>query len=148
LSLRRHLELRRRPIPAADPLVARYAAALRAAAKSTGSVRLAIAGLILTPVSVMARALPLDGAADELAARFDAALHVEGCHQAGSTPHLWYVNLVYFTGPVRAATELAAWTESHQETRVTDVRVTELQIVRWQYTVTGMTPVALASANC
>ncbi|HEV2257620.1 MAG TPA: hypothetical protein VGS06_31185 [Streptosporangiaceae bacterium] len=147
LSLRRHLEQRRRPIPAGDRLVARYTAALRAAAKSAGPVRFAVAGLILTPVSVMARAIPADAAADDLAGMFDAALHVEGCYEAGSTPALWYVNLVYFTGPVRAAAELAAWTEARQQREVTDVRVTEMQIVRWQYTTTGMMPVALASAS-
>jgi hypothetical protein len=30
---------------------------------------------------------------------------------------------------------------------VTDVRVTEVQIVRWQHTTTGMMPVVLASAS-
>ena len=95
----------------------------------------------------MARAIPADSAADDLAAIFDAALHARGCHEAGSTPVLWYVNLVYFTCPVHAADELAAWTEARQQMKVTDVRVTEMQIVRWQYTVTGMMPVALASAS-
>ena len=147
LSLRRHLEPRRRPIPAGDRLVARYAAALRAAAKSAGPVRFAVTGLILTPVSVMARAVPADAAADDLAARFDAALSAEGCRDAGSTPALWYVNLVYFTGPVRAAGELAAWAEACQQMKVTEVQVTEMQITRWQYTGTGMMPVVLASAS-
>jgi len=147
LSLRRHLEPRRRPIPAGDRLVARYAAALRAAAKPTGPVRFALTGLILTPVSVMARAIPADAAADDLAAMFGAALHAGGCHQAGSTPVLWYVNLVYFTGPVYAAGDLATWTEARQQITVTNVRVTKMQIVRWQYTTTGMTPVPLASAS-
>lgn len=147
LSLRRHLEQRRRPIPAGDPLVARYAAALHAAAKSACPVRFAITGLILTPVSVMARAVPADAAADDLAAKFDTALNAQGCHEAGSTPVLWYVNLVYFTGPVHAADDLAGWTEARQQMRVIDVRVTEMQIVRWQYTAAGMTPVALASAS-
>jgi hypothetical protein len=54
---------------------------------------------------------------------------------------------VYFTGPVHAADELAAWTEARQQMKVTDARVSEIQIVRWQYTVTGMMPVALASAS-
>jgi hypothetical protein len=147
LSLRRRLEQCRRPILAGDRLVARYAAALRAAAKSTGPVRFAITGLILTPVSVMARAIPADAAADDLAAMFDEALHAEGCHEAGSTPVFWYVNLVYFAGPVRAADDLAAWTEARQQMTVTDVRVTKMQIVRWQYTTTGMMPVPLASAS-
>jgi hypothetical protein len=147
LSLRRRLEPRRRPIRSGDRLVARYAAALRAAAESTGPVRFVLTGLILTPVSVMARAIPADAAADDVAAMFGAALHAEGCPEAGSTPVLWYVNLVYFTGPVHAADELAAWTEARQQMKVTDVRVTEMQIVRWRYTVTGMMPVALASAS-
>jgi hypothetical protein len=43
--------------------------------------------------------------------------------------------------------ELAAWTEARQQMKVTDVRVTEIQIVRWQYITTGMMPVALASAS-
>jgi hypothetical protein len=127
--------------------VARYAAALRAAAKSAGPVRFAVTGLILTPVSVMARAMPADAAADDLSAVFDAALHAEGCHETGSAPALWYVNLVYFTGPVHAGDDLAAWTEARQQMKVTDVRITEMQLVRWQHTVTGMMPVALASAS-
>ncbi|MGH3260132.1 MAG: hypothetical protein ACRDOU_32825 [Streptosporangiaceae bacterium] len=147
MSLRRHLEQRRRPISADDRLVARYAAALCAAAKSAGPVRFAITGLILTPVSVTARAIPADAAADDLAVRFDAALHAEGCYEAGSTPALWYVNLVYFTGPVPAADELDAWTEARRQMKVTDVQVAEMQIARWQYTTTGMMPVALASAS-
>jgi len=147
LSLRRRLEPRRRPIQAGDRLVARYAAALHAAAKCTGPVRFAITGLVLTPVSVMARAMPADAAADDLAAMFDAALHDEGCDEAGFAPLLWYVNLVYFTGAVRAADELVAWTEARQQMEVTGALVTEMQIVRWQYTVTGMRPVALASAS-
>jgi hypothetical protein len=147
LSLRRRLEPRRRPIPADDRLVACYASALRTAAASARPVQFAITGLILTPVSVMARAIPADAAADDLAANFDAALHSEGCHEAGTTPVLWYFNLVYFTGPVSAADDLAAWTDARRRMTVTDVRVSEMQIVRWQYTVAGMMPVALASAR-
>jgi hypothetical protein len=147
LSLRRRLESRRRPIPAGDPLVARYAVALGAAARFTGSVRFMVTGLILTPVSVMARAVPADAAADDLAAAFSAALHAEGCHDAGSAPHLWYVNLVYFTGPVRAADELVGWTESRHELKAANLRVTEMQVVRWEYTITGMVPITMASAT-
>jgi hypothetical protein len=76
-----------------------------------------------------------------------AALRAEGCYEAGSTPVLWYVNLVYFTGPVRGADELAAWTEARQQMKVTNVRVTEMQVARWRHTATGMMPVVLASAS-
>ncbi|HTX85280.1 MAG TPA: hypothetical protein VME44_24105 [Streptosporangiaceae bacterium] len=145
LSLRRHLEPRRRQVSPADPLVDRYAAALRSAAKATGPVRFTLAGLILTPVSVMATAVPADTAADDLAAAFDAALYAEGCRGTGAIPGLWYVNLAYFTGPVRDAEELIAWVEARRAMNVADVRVTRMQIVRWQYTTTGMVPFVLAS---
>jgi len=146
LSLRRHLEPFRRQISPADRLVVRYAAALRSAAKATGSVRFTLTGLILTPVSVMAAAVPADSAADDLAAAFDTALRAAGCRDAGSIPGLWYLNLAYFTGPVRDADELIGWVESRRTMHVADVRVAGSQIVRWQYTATGMAPIVLASS--
>jgi hypothetical protein len=147
LSLRRGLERYRRPIPPGDPRVARYAAALRSAAKATGPVRYAVTGLTLTPVSVMASAIPADTAAEDLATAFDAALHAEQCHDAGAIPELWYVNLVYFTGPVRDAEELIGWVEARREMHLADVRVAAFQIVRWQNTVNGMMPIVLASSR-
>jgi len=147
LTLRRHLEPCRRHVSPADPLVVRYAAALRSAAKATGPVRFTLTGLILTPISVMAAAVPADTAADDLAAAFDMALHAQGCRDAGAIPGLWYVNLAYFTGPVRDAEELISWVEARQVMHVADVRVTGLQIVRWQCTATGMVPIVLASVR-
>lgn len=49
--------------------------------------------------------------------------------------------------PVRAADELAGWAESGQQRKVADVRVTEMQLVRWRHTATGMIPITLASAT-
>jgi hypothetical protein len=145
LTLRRRLEPRRRHVSPADPLVARYAAALRSAAKTTGPVRFTLTGLILTPGSVMAAAAPAGTAADDLAAAFDRALHAEGCRDAGAIPGLWYMNLAYFTGPVRDAEELIGWVEARRAMHVADVRVTRLQVVRWQHTSSGMVPIGLVS---
>jgi hypothetical protein len=146
LSLRRHLEPSRRPVSPADPLVARYAAALRMAAADTGPIRFTVNGLTLTPISVMASAAPADGAADELAAAFAAALLTEGCPDAGITPDIWYVNLVYFTGPIRDPRRLVAWVSARRQMEITELQVTSMQIVRWDYTSTGMVPIALAAA--
>lgn len=146
LSLRRHLERYRRPVLHADPLVARYAAALRIAVKDIGPIRFTISGLTLTPVSVMASAAPADGAAKELAAAFGAALRVAGCRDAGSTPDIWYVNLVYFTGPIRDPRHLVAWVAARRHTEITRLHITGMQIVRWHYTGSGMVPVVLAAA--
>ena len=147
LSLRRHLEPCRRQVTPADPFVVRYAAALRSAAKAAGQVRFTVTGLIVTPVSVMAAAVPVGTAASDLAAAFDTALRAQGCSDAGAKPSLWYVNLAYFTGPVRDSEELIGWVEARRAMHVADVRVTRLQIVRWQYTASGMVPVALASVR-
>ena len=146
LTLRRHLEPRRRHVSPADPLVVRYAAALRSAAKATGPVRFTVTGLTLTPISVMAAAVPADTAADDLAAAFDRALHAQGCRDAGAIPALWYVNLAYFTGPVRDPEELIGWVQARRLMHIVDVRITGLQIARWQHTATGMVPIVLASA--
>jgi hypothetical protein len=117
LTLRRQLEPCRRPVTPADPLVRRYAAALRSAAEATGQVRLTLSGLTLTPVSVMAAAIPADTTAGDLAAAFDMALHAQGCRDAGTIPGLWYVNLAYYTGPVRDAEELIGWVEAAGDAR-------------------------------
>ena len=146
LSLRRHLEPCRRPVLPADPLVARYAAALRMAAADIGPIQFTINGLTLTPISVMASAAPADGAADELAAAFGAALLAGGCPDAGITPDIWYVNLVYFTGPIRDPRHLVAWVAARRQMEITELQVTGIQIVRWDYTGTGMVPTVLAAA--
>ena len=145
MSLRRHLEPRRRQVSPADPLVVRYATALRSSAKTADAVRFTLTGLILTPISVMAAAVPADAAADHLAAAFDMALRAQGCRDAGAMPALWYVNLAYFTGPIRDAEELIGWVESRRVMPIAELRVTRLQIVRWQHTATGMVPKVLAS---
>jgi hypothetical protein len=53
--------------------------------------------------------------------------------------------LAYFAGPVRDAEELIGWVEARRVMHVADVRVTRLQVVRWQYTASGMVPIGLAS---
>jgi hypothetical protein len=146
LSLRRHLESHRRQVLPADPQVARYAAALRVAVQGIGPIRFTINGLTLTKVSVMASAVPADGAADELAAAFGAALLAGGCRDAGITPSIWYVNLVYFTGPILDPRHLVAWITARRQLEITELEVVGVQIVRWAYTETGMVPIVLAAA--
>jgi hypothetical protein len=146
LSLRAGLERYRTSVMPGDPLVARYAAALQSAARGIGPIRFAVTGLTLTPISVMACAFPADTAADDLASEFCAALSAGGWQLAGCVPDIWYVNLLYFTGPVRDAGELIAWVEARRETEVTEILVTDIQITRWRLTATGMDPVVLASA--
>jgi hypothetical protein len=145
LTLRRQLEPWRRQISPADPLIARYGAALCSVAGATDPVRFTLTGLILTPTSVMAAAVPTDMAAHNLAVAFDLALRAQGCDDAGTIPGLWYVNLAYFTGPVHDVEGLIGWVEERRTMHVAELRVTHMQIVRWQYTATGMVPIQLAA---
>jgi hypothetical protein len=146
LTLRRGLEPYRSLVPLGDPRVARYAAAMRTAVGGVRSLRFAVAGLTLTPVSVMACAAPADAAPDNLAQDLTAALRAEGCGHTGRPPDVWYFNLVYFTGPVRDPHGLVEWVAARRETKLTDVLVEDIQLVRWRHIGDGMTPVVLASA--
>jgi hypothetical protein len=147
LTLRKGLEPYRSAVPVGDPHVARYAAAMRRVAGGMRSVRFAVTGLTLTPISVMACATPADAAADDLARHVTDALSAEGCGHAGRAPDIWYLNLVYFTGPVRNPHGLVEWVATRRETKVSDAWAHGIQLVRWRHTGDGMIPVVLASAT-
>lgn len=145
LTLRGRMEPYRSAVPAGDPLVDRYVAALRTAATRCGPLRFTVTGLTLTPVSVMACAAPADTAANDLASAFSAALGGLGCGNSGAEPSIWYLNLVYYTGPVRSPRALIDWVQERRQTWITDIVVTSIQLVHWQHTAAGMRPTPLAS---
>jgi hypothetical protein len=145
LTVRAHLEPRRAEIPEDDPLAARYATALRNAASDPQPMRFTLTGLTLTPVSVMACAVPATRAADELADAFADQLAAGGLPGIGRPADIWYVNLVYFTGPVRDASALVDWVAARRTTPIAEVRVTEIQLTRWRYAEGGMVPVPMMS---
>jgi hypothetical protein len=75
-----------------------------------------------------------------------AALLADGGPDAGITPDIWYANLVYFTGPIRDPRRLVALVAARRQMEITELQVTGIQIVRWDYTATGMVPIVLAAA--
>jgi len=146
LTVRGRLEPYRAVIPAGDPLVARYAAALgKAAGSGPPPIRFTLTGLTLTPISVMACATPAGPAADDLANAFAARLADAGLPDVGRDADIWYVNLVYFTGPVRNPGALVDWVAARRATPITDLRVTDIQLTRWRYEGNGMVPVPVIS---
>jgi len=146
LTLRAGLEPYRSCVPDGDRQTARYAAALRHATRGAAPLRFAVTGLTLTPVSVMACAAPAGSAAGELAAAFGAALPaLNGQAAPGRTPDFWYLNLAYFTGPVRQPGRLIDWVAARRSVWLTSITVTEVQLMRWRHTRTGMVPVPLCS---
>ena len=84
---------------------------------------------------------------DDLVKAYGRALLAEGCGPAGRAPDIWYLNLVYFTGPVRDARALTKLIAARREAYVTDLRVTDIQLVRWHHTNTGMAPAVLTSVK-
>jgi hypothetical protein len=147
LTLRRGLEPYRSLVPPGDPHVARYAAAMRTAACGIRSLRFDVTGLTLTPISVMACAAPADAGPANLVRDVAAALSAEGCGHAGREPDVWYLNLVYFTGPIRDPYGLVEWVAARRETRVTEVLVEDIQLVQWHHIGNGMIPAVLATAS-
>jgi hypothetical protein len=140
LTVRARLEPHRAVIADDDPLIARYANALSKAARRSGPMRFTLAGLTLTPVSVMACAAPSGATADKLAEDFADELAAAGLPDIGRPSDIWYVNLVYFTGPVRDAAGLIDWITARRATAITEIQVTAIQLTRWRYTGTGMAP--------
>ena len=134
-------------MPADDPLVARYAAALHAATTGIGPIRFAVTGLTLTPHSVMACAIPADATADDLAAAYAETLGDDGWHEGEFRRDFWYLNLVHFAAPVRRPDELADFVAARRTAELADVLVTDIQITQWRHTATGMLPIIHASVK-
>jgi hypothetical protein len=141
----RSLEPFRSNVPANDPLVQRYAAALRLAAAGTGPIRFTVTGLTLTPHSVMACAVPVDSAADDLAAAYADALGSDGWHEGEFQRDFWYLNLLHFAEPIPRPAELIGFVAGRRTADLADLLVAEIQITQWRYAATGMLPIAHAS---
>lgn len=145
-----HLTLRalgrwRSGIDAADPLVRRCTAALATAAKGIGPLTFEVAGLTLTPSSVLAHAMPSDDAADRLAAAFAAALGPDGWFESDFSRDFWYCTLVHFAGPVEHPDRLVAWVAGHRDRRIATVVADEVQLARFHFTGRGMLPIPVAA---
>jgi hypothetical protein len=129
-----------------DPRVARYAAALGAAVVGVGPLRFDVVGLTLTPLSVMACALPVGDAPDRLSAGYAEALGPDAWLEKGFRRDIWYLNILHFAAPVRDPQALIGWVADRRALPPIPIRVTEVEIATWQFTGTGMAPLRLAAS--
>jgi len=129
-----------------DPRVARYAEALCTAAAGVRPLTFDVTGLTLTPLSVMACAMPTDEAADRLCAAYVAALGADAWLENGFRRDIWYLNILHFAAPVPDPGALIGWVAERRESVPIRVRVTEVEIAAWRFTGTGMAPRRLAAA--
>jgi hypothetical protein len=141
----RGLEHWRSGIGAGDPLVRRYAAALTTAAEGIGPLTFEVAGLTLTPSSVLAHALPSDGATGRLASAFAAALGADGWLEHDFPRDFWYLTLVHFAGAVEHPDRLVAWVAEHRDRAITTMKVEEVELSHFRFTGRGMLPVPVTT---
>ena len=141
----RSLEPFRSHVPVNDPLVDRYAVALRSAAAGIGPIRFAVTGLTLTPHSVMACAVPVDSSADDLAAAYADALGSDGWHEGEFKRDFWYLNLVHFAEPIPRPSELIDFVADRRTAEIANLLVAQIQIVQWRHSEIGMLPITHAS---
>lgn len=135
------------PVPADDPPVRRYTAALHHALTDIGPLTFDITGLTLTRLSVMACALPTDDASDRLSAAYAKALgpdaHLEttlGLHRS-----IWYLNLLHFAAPIQHPQPLVDWVAARRSVTPIPLPIARVEVAEWRFTGSGMAPVCLAA---
>ncbi|WP_432882871.1 hypothetical protein ACQPYH_40470 [Kribbella sp. CA-245084] len=126
----RALEPRRDVIPPDDPTLGRYQSALdRATKASTWPLRFHVTGLTLTPGSVMACALPVDGGADLFSDHLTAELGPDARHEP-ERRDIWYLNLLHFTTDIAKPDELIDWVAARRHTTVGTTTIGVPELVR------------------
>jgi hypothetical protein len=143
----RGLEPHRVPIPDDDPVVHRYASALDRALGGGSAVRFGLAGLLITPISIMLRAAPSDANAECVWSALDRELGADGWWEADYRRDIWYVNLVHFAGPVARPDEVDARVRSRSALAVGEVTLARADLVRWGFDGRRMVPTVLASSS-
>ncbi|WP_415950941.1 hypothetical protein [Streptomyces sp. KLOTTS4A1] len=143
----RTLERHRTHIPAGDEAVERYQAALHAASKQTGAIRLRLTGLTLTPGSVMLCARPMDASIDRFARALADALGGDAWFEADLHRTIWYSNLVHFTEPPQGPEALLAWVAARRRLELGVTMHTQAELVAWKFTGRRVIPRVLAAAE-
>ncbi|MET9273825.1 hypothetical protein [Kribbella sp. NPDC003557] len=126
----RALEPRREVIPPDDPAVTRYRSAVRrATARSSWPIGFRVAGLTLTPGTVMACAEPVDPAADAFSDHLTDELGPDTWFEP-ERRDIWYLNLLHFTDDIAHPEDLITWTKSHRTTPFGATTVPAPELVR------------------
>jgi hypothetical protein len=126
----RALEGYRATIAPDDPAIERYLSALRRAA--IGPTQFRVTGLTLTPGSVMACAIPLDGAADAFMDRFATELGPDDWFERPyGRRDIWYLNLVHFTSAIANPLKLIDWVAERRTTTIGEVEIGAPELVRF-----------------
>ncbi|MFJ4440425.1 hypothetical protein [Streptomyces sp. NPDC088923] len=143
----RTLENYRSFVPDDDERVMRYRTALRQASARTGSIRLELTGLTLTPASVMLCASPSGPAIERFAACLAEELGDDGWFEAGFTRDIWYANLVHLTGLPTDPRALVEWVAARRDLDLGSSVHTSVDLVAWTFGNRHMVPTTLGRAE-
>ncbi|WP_018349545.1 hypothetical protein [Longispora albida] len=132
------------PEPIDPARTERIGIAMRKAAAEP--IRLAVTGLTLTPISIMAAAEPVGDTAALFKEALVEALGSDGEFEAGFNRSIWYANLVHFAGPIADPAGLVDWVAARREYPLGVLNPATVDYLGWDYTGTQCVPVVLASA--
>lgn len=112
-----------------------------------GPVTLVLRGVRRTDSAVLALASSPDGSGDGLRERYARALGEHGWLEDAVLPPpgraIWYVSLVHFASPVRAA--LDEWVAAHADVVVGTTVLHDVHVCEWSFDGTRMRPEAVAT---
>jgi hypothetical protein len=115
-----------------DPAVARYAAAVAAAAATTAPAEFDVTGLALTPGGVVAACVPADRAAHALRPGLVDAMGGD-VFEATYRGDQWWLSLLHLAGPVADPGGLVAHVDGRRGTSLGRLEARSLQLVRYEY---------------
>jgi hypothetical protein len=144
----RGLEAYRDPVPDDDPLLGRYATAVRQAARGLPPVAFAMTGLVLVPGGVLVVAAPADAAPNQLRAALSRELGADGDFEDDSYRQgLWWSTLLHFAEPLTDGPALVDWVEARRSLDLGTFHAQSVDLVRYEYDGTCTTPVVLSTAR-
>lgn len=144
----RALETYREAVAPTDPAVLRYAAALTRAAAVCEPVGFRVVGLALTPRSLMAAAVPINGQADLFLDTLAEELGADAWLESSiGRRDFWYVNLLHFADAIADPGGLLEWVDARAAIDIGSVTIDSCRLVRYRYDATSdpyMRPETLA----
>ncbi|ADB35336.1 hypothetical protein Kfla_6334 [Kribbella flavida DSM 17836] len=130
----RALEKYRAAVAVNEPVIQRYASALRRTSAQIGALTFELTGLTLTQGTVMACARPLDDQADRFMDLYAEELGADAWYERDHyfRRDIWYVNLLHFTTTIPDPAALIDWVAARRHRTFGQVTVDTAEVVRFR----------------
>lgn len=142
----RGLEPRRDQVPADDPVLGRYSAAIARAVEGVGPLAFRMTGLVLMPGGVLVVTEPVGVAPAGLRAALVHELGADGGFEDdGYRRNMWWSTLLHFAEPLTDGAMLVDWVEARRSLDIGVFRARSIDLVRYEYDGSCTSPVVLSS---